>query len=88
MVVRYPLGMPTFADEQKKKWEGVFRGSILSATMTKHTSYIGFADQRAQGMIGINAILIPVALTGLKTVTFHTAAMVSLVTSIVVIASV
>jgi hypothetical protein len=46
------------------KWKALFRGSLLSTTINKHVSYVGLADRRAQGIITLNALLVPVALNG------------------------
>lgn len=47
---------------EQKKWEALLRGQILSATTAKFISYISLADQKAQALIILNSILIPITL--------------------------
>ncbi len=71
--------------EEQQKWEGLFRGSILSTAITKHVQYLTSADARAQGLILLNSALIPLALNTISKTPFQSAAFLCLFTSIVTI---
>ena len=77
-IFRYCLSMK----EEQKKWEGLFRGSVLSAAISKHVSYIASADTRAQGLILLNAALVPLAINGIQTDSLHLAAILCMLTSL------
>jgi len=47
-------------------WPALLRGSVLSSVQSKHVQYISLADRRAQVIITINAFLIPLILSGYK----------------------
>lgn len=64
------------------KWKALFRGSLLSTTINKHISYVGFADRRAQGIITINAILIPIALSKTTDPYFMWGAIIAIITAL------
>lgn len=64
------------------KWKALFRGSLLSTTINKHVNYVGFADRRAQGIITINAILIPIALSKTTDPYFMTGAIIAISTAL------
>lgn len=69
-------------DEQALKWKALFRGSILSTTINKHVSYVAVADRRAQGIITINTILVPLALTGIQNEVFQFGAVICVITAL------
>jgi hypothetical protein len=71
--------------EQQQKWEGLFRGSVLSATIAKHVSFITSADTRAQGLILLNAALVPLAINGMRTDALRTAAILCILTALLTI---
>ena len=48
----------------EKNWPALLRGSVLSSVQSKHFQYISLADRRAQVIITINALLIPLSLSG------------------------
>ena len=48
--------------KDKLHWDALLRGQVLTATTAKLVNYIALADQKAQAMIIINSILIPVIL--------------------------
>lgn len=56
--------MSEYTLPENEKWPAAFRGSILSAVIAKHLSYIGFADRRAYAILTINSFLIPLSLGG------------------------
>lgn len=50
-------------EAQNEKWEGVLRGTILASTTQRLYSLIGTVDQKAQGIILLNSLIIPIALS-------------------------
>lgn len=72
-------------DFEQKRWEGLFRGSVLSSAITKHVTYLTSADTRAQGLILLNSALIPVALSGIQTEILMPAVMLSIFTALMTI---
>jgi len=68
--------------DQKQRWEGLLRGQIIGATTAKFASVIRLADQKAQALIFLNSILIPVAINWIDKPEFHTAAIISIITAL------
>jgi len=66
--------------EQKTRWEALLRGQIISATTLKFVNVIRLADQKAQALIFLNSILIPVALNWLDKPEFHMASIICIAT--------
>tara|TARA_B100001939_G_scaffold276002_1_gene244103 strand:+ start:5715 stop:6263 length:549 start_codon:yes stop_codon:yes gene_type:complete len=64
------------------KWPAAFRGSILSALIAKHLSYIGFADRRAYAILTINSFLIPISLSGVGRQDFLPSILVAVITAL------
>lgn len=62
------------------EWESLMRGQIVSVTTQKFFSYVNLADQKAQGLILLNSILVPVTLKWAMGDEFATPATISLVT--------
>ena len=50
------------SEEGQKLWEGLSRGQAMSTTTNKFMTNIVLADKKAQGLILLNSILIPIAL--------------------------
>lgn len=71
--------------DDQQKWEGLFRGSVLSTAIQKHVSYLLSADTRAQGLILLNSALVPLALNGMLTDDLRTAATICALTSLLTI---
>lgn len=46
--------------ELDPEWEALLRGTIISTTTQKFFNYVSLADQKAQAMIILNSILVPV----------------------------
>ena len=67
------------------RWPQLARASLLSAVLSKHVQYVGFADRRAQGMITISALLIPIAFTGIQHPFYRLGATIAIVTSVLTI---
>ncbi len=67
------------------EWEATFstfRGQIVSATVHKMMVIMRLADQKAQVLIFLNSILIPVCINEIEHSTFQNAAIISIVTSV------
>jgi hypothetical protein len=67
------------------RWATLPRGSILAATISKHIQYVGFTDRRAQGMITISALLVPVALSGIQNPVFQLGSAIAVITSVLTV---
>lgn len=66
----------------EKRWQGLLRGQIISATTLKFSRGVQLADQKAQALILLNSILIPVALNWIDKPEFHYAAIICIVAAI------
>ncbi len=69
------------------KWAALFRGSLLSTTISKHVNYVGLADRRAQGIITLNALLVPISLNGSQNPLFMYGAIVAIITALLSISA-
>lgn len=65
------------------RWEALLRGQILSVTTHKFFNYVQLADNKAQAMIILNSVLIPVAINWMERDAFHWSAIISILTAIV-----
>ena len=72
--------IPESAD--KLRWQALFRGAIISTTTTKFFNYVALADQKAQGLIFMNSILIPVALNWIDKPQYHTSSLICIFTAV------
>lgn len=66
----------------ENRWAALLRGQILAVTTQKFFNYVNLADQKAQLLIILNSVLIPVAINGLSIPYLHNAAIVSMLTGI------
>ncbi len=82
----------TLPSEQKKqgfgldntqRWQALLRGQIINATTTKFMNGIQLADQKAQALILMNSILIPVALNWIEKPQFHIGAIICIITCLI-----
>lgn len=71
----------------KEKWQALLRGQMSSTTVNKFVNMIRLLDQKAQMMILLNSILVPVCINAVEHGTFKVAAIISIVTSITSILS-
>lgn len=78
----YDSKSPPTKPADQERWEGLLRGQVINATTAKFASAIHLADQKAQVLIFLNSILIPVALNWIDKPLFHTAALISIVTAL------
>lgn len=69
--------------DDRERWGALLRGQVLSATTQKFFNYVGLADQKAQVLIILNSVLIPVSINGLSIPFLHDAAIVSMLTAII-----
>lgn len=68
--------------DQNQKWKALFRGQVLSATVNKFSVIIRLLDQKAQVMIFLNSIIVPVCLNSLENPALQSAAVISIVTAV------
>lgn len=68
--------------DTKERWGALLRGQILTVTTQKFFNYVNLADQKAQVLIILNSVLIPVSINGLSIPYLHDAAIVSMMTAI------
>ncbi len=66
----------------EEKWSAMLRGQIISATLNKMMVVMRLADQKAQVLIFMNSILIPVCINEVSNPAFQNAAIISIVTSV------
>lgn len=71
--------MPTPAD--KKHWEALFRGSVLSTQASNMISYVTIADHKAQVMLFLNSLVVPFIIPGVGKEGYETAAIIALATA-------
>ena len=67
----------------ENRWEALMRGQIISTTTQKFFNYITLADQKAQGLIFLNTILIPVAFHWIENESFEIPAMICIATAVI-----
>ncbi|MAE52116.1 MAG: hypothetical protein CMH27_09930 [Micavibrio sp.] len=75
-----PKGVPESID--KERWGALFRGQIIGTTIRKFSGYVALADQKAQGLIFMNSILIPVAMNWIENPGYRVGALICIVTAI------
>lgn len=78
-----PQHLPTPTD--KKHWEALFRGSVLSTQSTNLISYVTIADHKAQVMLFLNSLVIPFIVPGLSAEGYYLPALLALTTAFVTI---
>ncbi len=66
----------------EKRWESLMRGQVMAATVNKFMTTIQLLDQKAQVMIFLNSILVPVCMNAIEHGTYKESATISIVTSI------
>ena len=66
----------------KIRWQALLRGQIINATTVKFSRGIQLADQKAQALIFLNSILIPVALNWVDKPEFHYPALICIATAL------
>lgn len=66
----------------KKKWEGIARGQVLGATTSKLNSAVRLIDQKAQVMLVINSITIPIGLSWIQKEQFMLGAIIAIITAV------
>ena len=73
----------TSVAEHERKWQGLLRGQITAATVNKFMVVMRMLDQKAQIMIFLNSLLVPVCMNALDDPVYAKAAVISMVTSII-----
>lgn len=74
------LDLPAPKDEAH--WAALLRGQVVAATTDKFVTYINLADQKAQAMIILNSILIPVVISWVGKPLFQIGAVISITAAI------
>lgn len=69
-------------ETQAQKWQALMRGQVMSATVNKFVTILRLLDQKAQVMIFLNSLLVPVCINAIEHGTFKYAAMISVLSSI------
>lgn len=72
---------------ENEKWQSQLRGQVMSATINKFTVIIRLIDQKAQVMILLNSMLVPVCVNALEHGPFAKTAIISIVTAVISILS-
>ena len=72
--------MSTLTEDEK--WPALLRGQLLAATINKYTVIIRLVDQKAQVMILLNSILVPMCINAVEHGTFARGATISIVTAV------
>ncbi|MGH1456489.1 MAG: Pycsar system effector family protein [Alphaproteobacteria bacterium] len=67
---------------QDEKWKALMRGQVMSATVNKFTTIIRLLDQKAQVMIFLNSIIVPVCLNAMSRPELADAAIISIITAV------
>lgn len=69
-------------EEQAEKWKGLMRGQVMSATVNKFSVILRLLDQKAQVMIFLNSIIVPVCINSIGKDGLRDAAIISVVTAV------
>lgn len=69
-------------DQNQMRWEALMRANILSTTTHKLFGYITLADSKAAGLIVMNSIIVPLALSGFDDKNFKLAATIAVITCV------
>lgn len=64
------------------KWQAAFRATILSSAVHRIYNLIGTVDQKAQGLIFLNSVIIPVAISRIDEPVFQVGAVIAIVTAV------
>ena len=62
-------------------WAALFRGSVLASQKQGLITYVTIADQKAQVMLFINSLIIPLIIPGVQNEDFRIASIIALVTA-------
>lgn len=68
--------------DQQERWQALLRGQVMGATINKFTTVLRLLDQKAQVMIFLNSILVPMCMRALESDTYVAAATLSIITSL------
>ena len=74
---------PVIQNELNMQWEALMRGQILSVTTQKLFNYINVCDQKAQMVIILNSIMIPLAISEINNPNFKIGATIAIITGVV-----
>ena len=65
--------------QNEKKWEALMRGQVMAATINKYALILRMIDQKAQVMIFLNSILIPMCIRAIEADTYPEASKISII---------
>lgn len=68
---------------EAKKWEALLRGTVLTSTTQKLFNFISLADQKAQAMIILNSILVPILFNWMDKPDYETGILIALGTALI-----
>lgn len=68
--------------EIEQRWQALMRGQVMSASVQKFTTILQLLDQKAQVMIFLNSILVPVCVNAVEKGVYEHAAVISIITSV------
>lgn len=66
----------------QERWHALMRGQVMSASVQKFTTILQLLDQKAQVMIFLNSILVPVCVNAIEKGVYEHAAVISIITSV------
>lgn len=66
----------------QERWHALMRGQVMSASVQKFTTILQLLDQKAQVMIFLNSILVPVCVNAIEKGIYEHAAVISIITSV------
>lgn len=81
--IAQPEAIEELAASQSQRWEALMRGQIIAATIQKLFNYITIADQKAQMIIILNSIMIPLALSEMNDPDLKIGATIAIITAII-----
>lgn len=67
--------------ETQQRFQALMRGQVINATANKYSRLIQLVDQKAQAMIFLNSILVPVCIRGFEDPVLHYPAVISIITA-------
>ncbi|MCB1592025.1 MAG: hypothetical protein KDI90_06190 [Alphaproteobacteria bacterium] len=68
--------------QNEKKWEALMRGQVMAATINKYALILRMIDQKAQVMIFLNSILIPMCIRAIEADTYPEASKISIIAAV------
>ncbi len=73
---------PHKAEPELQRWQALMRGQVMGTTVQKFTTILQLLDQKAQVMILLNSVLVPVCINAVEHGRYEHAAIISIITAI------